>query len=206
LEESTYEFDGSEDLSRPWAWATYRYLQHEQTDTFDAYREAYDADATTAFTDYFDVATTVDAVENWLPNEQEPMSPIFVDWIHISDGVVEGEATYFSMAVAKDGDAITTSHDATTGYAGIVAGYEDSSNSSSWLVGDDGSLWTFVVTNGEAYWWFMDDIAVADRYEWTLSGTSVTINGVTYEETNGFTPRGGIALYESAVLFEDILF
>jgi len=204
LAEGSYDFDGTGDLSRPWAWATYRYLQHEEPDAFDAFRAAYDADGSVALSDHVDIDTTVGAVETWIVDEQEPMTPIFLDWIHVTEGVVAGEAVYHSMAVAKEDGVFSASHDAPEGYAGIVASYDDVSNFSSWLVGSDGGVWTFVATGGDAVWWYMDAAPEADRFEWALDGTTVTLNGVSYEETNGFTPRGGIALYGTEIVLEDI--
>jgi hypothetical protein len=202
LAEGSYTFDGHNDLSRPWALATVRYLQTETPAAFDAFRDAYDADATVALADHVDVGETVAAVEAWLPGDQEPMTPIFYDWIHVTEGVVDGEAPYFSTAVAKSGSLFGASHDAPVGSAGIMAGFDDSANYSAWLVGADGKVWTFVSTDNNALWWEMGAVPVAERYEWALDGTTVTVNGVSFEETNGFTPRGGLALYGDEVRFE----
>jgi hypothetical protein len=206
LAEGDFDFSGSGDLSRPLAWATYRYLQHEAPDAFDAFRAAYDADASVLLSDHVDVAATTAAVADWLPDEQEPMTPIFLDWIHVTEGVVVGESPYFSMALAKSGETFTASHDTPQGYAGVVAAYTDSSNYSAWLVGADGELWTFVSTGGEALWWPMGTAPVGDRFTWTVSGTTITVNGVAYEESSGFTPRGGVALSGDAVVMESISF
>ena len=93
---------------------------------------------------------------------------------------------------------------ASTDWDGIVAAYDDSSNYSAWLVGADGGLWTFVAIEGAATWWYMDAAPVADDFTWELSGTTVTVNGVSYEETNGLQPRGGVAVYADGVLFQDV--
>lgn len=205
LAEGSYTFDGESDLSRPWAWATTKYLQDEEPAAFDAFRDSYDSDSSTLLSDYVDIADTVAAVEAWLPLHQEPMKPIYYDWVHVSDGVVWGEGPYFSMAISKQTDSFAASHAAPIGYAGIVAAYNDSSNYSAWLVGADGGLWTFVAIEGAATWWYMDAAPIADAFTWELSGATVTVNGVSYEETSGFQPRGGIALYGDKVQFEDIL-
>lgn len=204
LAEGSYSFDGHSDLSRPWALATTRYLQEEEPAAFDAFRDAYDADPAVALADYVDVASTVSAVEAWLPGDQEPLTPIFYDWIHITEGEVDGEAPYFSMALSKSGDTFAAGHAAPVGSAGIVAGYDDSSNYSAWLVGADGTVWTFVSTAGKALFWEMGAVEPATRYDWTLDGTTVTLNGVAFEEANGFTPRGGVALYGDTVSFDTI--
>lgn len=204
LSEGTYDFGGSGDLSRPWAWATYKHLQEEEAEAFDAFRAAYDEDPSASLSSFVDVPAVVAAVEEGLPTAQEPMRPIFLDWIHITEGVVLGEAPYFSMAVAKAGETFSASHDFPAGYAGVVAAYEDSSNYSAWLVGPDG-LWTFVSLEGKALWWYMDAAPEADRISWTLSGTTVTLNGVSYTETSGLSPRGGVAVYADTVQIEDIV-
>ena len=203
LAEETYSFDGTGDLSRPWAWATTRYLLEEEPEAFGDFRDAYDADDSTLLDDYVDVAETVASVEQWVVDEQEPMIPIFLDWIHITEGVVVGEAPYFSMAVAKSGADFTVSHDSPVGYAGVVAAYDDSSNYSAWLVGPDG-LWMFVSTGGEALWWWVDDAPEGDRFDWSVSGTTVTLNGVSHTDDSGFTPRGGAAVYGDVVVMEGI--
>ena len=205
LAEGVVDFDGTNDLSRPWAWATFRYLQTVETTDFDAFRDDYDADASALLADHLDVDAAVAGMEAWLPEAQEPLTPIFLDWIHIAPGEVEGEALYSSFAVAKQEEAFSAAHEApVTGDAGIVAGYEDASNYSLWLVNTTGAVWTFVSTDGSAIWWPMGDVPLADRYEWSLDGTVVTLNGQAFEETNGFPPRGGLALYGDALIFEDI--
>ena len=204
LAEAEYTFDGHSDLSRPWALATVRYLQTEEPAAFDAFRDAYDADPEVALADYVDVADTEAAVEAWLPGDQEPMTPVFYDWLHVTEGEVDGEALYFSMAVAKDGDVFSARHDAPAGYAGIVAGYDDSANYSAWLVDAAGEVWTFVSNANSALWWDMGAVPVAEQYAWTLDGTTVTVNGVEFAEMNGFTPRGGVALYGDVVRFDEV--
>ncbi len=204
LAEGTLSFSGSGDLSRPWAWATYRYLQQEQPAAFDAFRAAYDADPGAALSEHVDVAATVQAVQAWLPQQQEPMTPVFYEWIHITDGVVHGESPYFSMALAKQGERFTVSHDAPVGSAGVVAGYDDSSNYSAWLVDPAGGVWTFVSIAGAATWWSMGAVDPAERYSWTVEGTVVTLNGVEFEEVNGFGERGGIAVNADSVWMEEI--
>jgi hypothetical protein len=205
LSEGQYSFEGTGDLSRPWAWATVRYLNAEQPADFDAFRDAYDADGSVLLADYVDIDETVAAVEAWVVGEQEPMTPVFLDWIHITDGVVAGTGPYLSMAVAKSEGDFAVSHDAPEGYAGVVAGYDDSSNYVAWLVGADGGLWTFVSTGGEALWWWMDDAPEGDRFDWSVSGSTVTVNGTDYTESSGFATHGGVALYDDTVIMEDIV-
>lgn len=206
LAEGTLAFTGSGDLSRPWAWATYRYLQQEEPAAFDAFRAAYDADPSTILADHVDVEQTVSSVQSWLPGQQEPMTPVFYDWIHITDGVVHGESPYFSMALAKQSERFTVSHDAPVGSAGVVAGYDDSSNYSAWLVAPDGGVWTFVSIAGSATWWSMGAVEPAERYTWTVEGTVVGLNGVDFEEGNGFAPRAGIAVNADSLWMEGIGF
>lgn len=204
LAEGSVDFDGSADLSRPWAWALTRYLDQEEPQAFSDFRDAYDADPAELLADHVDLPQVMAELEAWLPAQQEPMTPVFYEWIHVTDGVVIGDSPYLTLSITKESERLSVSHDAPVGHAGVLAGYDDSSNYSAWLVGADGGVWTFVSIGGVATWWAMGAVEPAERYTWTVEGTAVELNGVPFVEGNGFAPRTGLAVNGDTVWMEEL--
>ena len=71
--------------SRSDAWAVFRYLDTGALKPkFKTYRDTMDATGTASFSNLVvDPATLSSPVAAWVPTAQEPMKPIFVEWVHV---------------------------------------------------------------------------------------------------------------------------
>ena len=101
--------------TRPVAMAIVQHLHTTDPDGFQAFRAEMDAHTTDplgAFETHLGDATSLASdVESWIGDNQEPMNPVYVEWIHRGPRTVE---TLFvdgvsSMSLAKEpGDLSTT--------------------------------------------------------------------------------------------------
>ena len=99
---------GTAPPDRPAAWAIFRYLDTgTQHDAFKLFRDAFDADLTDpahSFAALVGAPAALSApLDAWIAGAQEPMKPIFTEWIHVGPGAVIADSPgYFSLAIVKD--------------------------------------------------------------------------------------------------------
>jgi hypothetical protein len=76
---------GSKTGSRADAWAIFRFLDTgSYRAAFQAFRDAYDANTAPSFDALVAPPSSLASpLASWLPNAQEPMKPIFTEWIHV---------------------------------------------------------------------------------------------------------------------------
>jgi len=204
------------------AWALFRHLdQGPQHDAFQRFRDAVDAgeiDAARGFAALVgDPAAVSASLDAWLPGAQEPMKPIFTEWIHVGPGAVTAESrSYFSLAIVKD----PVSHfearwDATpvaTGAVGVVLAYQDDKDYEALVAAPDGSLRTFTATAGSTQW---NDAGTAPAPSGSVGtiavdfgaggAVTVTVNGAASTRSIGTLPASaGLAVSDGRVAFHHV--
>ena len=216
---------GSGSPSRAESWATVRFFEEGDEKAhraaFDAFREAFDTgivDAAHSFdTLVGSPAGFVDPLKLWLPSSQQPMEPVFTEWVHRAPhAVLAYSPGVFSLAVMKgDVSHFETKFDvpiAASWKVGAVLGYDDASNYLGVVVDQGGSLASFTATKGKAYWGSVGTApASVDGKLGTLAvdfigggKAKLTVNGKPVELDIGFAPRAGLSLNDTRVLFHDI--
>ncbi len=213
--------DGS--ISRPLEWAMFRYFDRAEdgalAESWRDFRTAIDAGVTdreAQFEASFGAAPAEfeQPLRDWLANEQQPLEPAWLEWIHVDPARVEGFADVMSIAPLKDGadrfELRFEVPDEPSWWGGAMLSYDDSSNFVALLVGSDGSLSTFELHGGEVAWNGAgpapspEDGAYGLALEHGATETTVTINGQTATFPLDYTPAGGPALYEARIRFEGI--
>lgn len=150
---------GSVQGSRADAWALFRYLDtgsHEAG--FKAFRDAFDANMNPSFASLVaDPASLSAPLVAWVPTAQEPMKPIFTEWIHVGPHAVDvATPVYFSLALVKE---TNVSHFEAkfqvppmgNWTVGAIVSYVDSQHYVGVVHGSDGKVQTFTA-NGSAVW------------------------------------------------------
>jgi hypothetical protein len=213
---------GSAPPDRPAAWAIFRYLDTgAQHDAFKLFRDAFDADLTDAAHSF---ATLVGApaalsspLDAWIGGAQEPMKPIFTEWIHVGPGAVIADSPgYFSLAIVKDPvthfEARWDVPSAATWSAGVVLAYQDSKNYAAVVLSPDGKLRTFTATAGSALWNDAGTAPAPTANVGTIAvdfgaggAVTVTVNGVASSLSIGSLPASaGLAVSDSRVDWHDV--
>lgn len=96
--------NGTVTPSRADAFALVRYLDTgPYAASFTAFRDAFDATGTASFSGLVtDPSTLAAPLSTWLPSVQEPMKPVFTEWVHVSSTrVLVDTPSVFSIAVLK---------------------------------------------------------------------------------------------------------
>lgn len=154
--------------------------------------------------------TLTDALLAFVPTQQEPMSPVWLDWLpEASDAAsgwadasgaarVKGEVTTFSMTVT-----------APAAYVGSVYGYDEATGDLELaLLGADGSVSRFAVAGGVVAWDVYGSVTTSGDVDWTqVAGdgtTDVVVGGTTVSLPRSFAPAGGLAVYYDAADFRDL--
>jgi len=209
--------------SRPLSWAVTGYLERgdggAKADAFAAYRALMDAGSPAGPSEFEALLGPLSAfdvgVAEWLPTAQEPLTPIFTEWMHVAPGKVRSLRTgALSLARVKQPHSafeITVEEGSSGAYAGVLAGFTDTTNFVAYLVGDDGRISEFKVVDGGVSW---ENVGPAvspnadGSYIWTVSHTGtetqVEVNGVSHRATAGFQAVSGPAAYDSEVTFTDM--
>lgn len=214
---------GEAEASRAESWAMIAYLERgadgAHAEAFAAFRAVMDADNPAGPSDFEELVLPLDAFESgvaeWLPTAQEPLKPIYTEWMHVAPGTVRSLRTgLLSLARVK---APHTSFElkatvlSSGTYAGVLTGFTDSDNFVAYLVGEDLQLSEFKVVADVVSWEKMG-LAVVPKdegsFHWSVthsdSETQVEVNGVSFTAAGGFEPVSGPAAYDAEVLFTDL--
>jgi hypothetical protein len=196
---------GSKTGTRADAWAIFRYLDTgSYRAAFETFRDAYDANTAPSFDSLVAPASSlVSKVTSWLPSAQEPMKPIFTEWIHVGPDAVNVDTPgVFSLAIVKSAApthlqanfAVPTSGNFDVG---VVVAYTDSTHYIGVVHGNDGNVRTFTA-NGTAIWNNVGTAPAPSNGEEVISVDFA--NGVAHVGFNGTTidvpsttPHAGIA-------------
>jgi hypothetical protein len=151
------------------------------------------------------------ALEAFVPEDQEPLAPIYLDWIPEGDDTaygfsdvsagarVKGEVTRFTMTVAAP----------TVGSVGSVYGYDDATGDLELaLLSADGSVSRFAVIGGAVSWDDYGTAALVPTMDWEQEAgdatTTVTLGGTAVDLPRALPPAGGLALYGAEAHFAAI--
>ena len=204
---------GSVTPTRAQAWALFRYLDTNLRAKLTAYRDALDATGTASFaTLVADPATLGTPLAAWLPTAQEPMKPIFTEWVHVgpssvlvdtpgvfSLAVVKGSATHFEAKLELPASGPWT--------AGAVVSYTDATHYIGVVQASNGMVKTFTA-NGSAIW---NDLGAAPlpsakveafSVDFTGGNANVTFNGKSFTVAAA-APRSGLAANNTTAGFAD---
>jgi len=206
---------GTAVATRPEAWAIFRYLDTgAEKARFKAFRDAFDAGKSPSFADLVAPPASLTApVLAWLPSAQEPMKPIYTEWIHVGPHAVNVDTPgVFSLAVVK---APTVTHfegkarvPATGKWSvGVVVSYTDPKNYVGVVHDSDGTVSTFTAT-GSAVWAKVGTApkptgAEVFSVEYAAGRANVTFNGASVSVAAP-TPRAGLAANDTAASFHDV--
>jgi hypothetical protein len=212
---------GTREPSRPASWALFRYLDTgARRVAFQSFRAALDADRTDPERGFAalvgDPAALSRPLAAWLPDVQEPLKPIFTEWIHVGPRAVMGSSPgLFSLAIVKDAlthfEARYEAPAAAGGAAGVVIGYADDQNYQAVVVSPDGKLRTFTSTDGTARWSDAGTAPAVNGGEGAIAvdfgeqTVTVTVNGATATLAMGALPaKAGLAVSDARVSFHDV--
>ncbi|MGZ3424378.1 MAG: hypothetical protein ACXVEE_41350 [Polyangiales bacterium] len=207
---------GTKDGSRADAWAIFRYLDTgARREAFRAYRDAFDADASASFSTLVAPPDSLVApLTAWLPSAQEPMKPVFTEWIHVGPrSVIVDTPSYFSLAVVK---ATVTHFEAKLEVpasgkwtAGVVVSYTDDKHYIGVVWADDGKVKTFTAA-GSAIW---ADLGSAPKptgvatfaVDFSAGNATVKFGGTPFV-IPVTSPRAGLAANDTRARFVDVAF
>jgi hypothetical protein len=152
---------------------------------------------------------------SWLQIEQQPMEPVFVDWVHVKPGVIRSYSVgdyVFSLARLKE----PVSHFEVTvpvpaqgsWWAGVVVAFEDPDNWVGYLAGP-GQLTVARRAGGGIGWDWVADLPTppsGGSHAWAVDYEGdtafVTVNGVAVTETTDVALAGGVVVNGSNLSFE----
>jgi hypothetical protein len=211
------------DVSRPTAQELVRLLTSDPifAEGFSAWRADVGAGASATDLDAF--AATIapldevaDAYAAWVRLDQEPMTPVWLDWIPLGAGSAYGASDVSSAARLKAGvDTFSMTTGAPTGGAnvGTVYGYDPATGDIELaFVSADGSVSRFAVLAGSVAWDVLGSAPVSAPVSggvvWSQSAgegtTTVTVGDTQVELPRTLPAAGGLALYAGEAVFEDV--
>jgi hypothetical protein len=211
------------DVSRPTAQELVRLLTSDPifAEGFSAWRADVGAGASATDLDAF--AATIapldevaDAYAAWVRLDQEPMTPVWLDWIPLGAGSAYGASDVSSAARLKAGvDTFSMTTGAPTGGAnvGTVYGYDPATGDIELaFVSADGSVSRFAVVAGSVAWDVLGSAPVSAPVSggvvWSQSAgegtTTVTVGDTQVELPRTLPAAGGLALYAGEAVFEDV--
>jgi hypothetical protein len=153
----------------------------------------------------------------WLPTSQQPMRPIFTEWVHRGPtSVLAYSPGVFSLAVVKaSATHIESTFDVpATGpfRVGVVIGFDDPQTFKAIVVDRDGALHSFVAQSGQAFWYAAGKVAPFDsattgKLVVDLDGSmqaTLTVNGIATMHDTEFTSKVGVALNDARHRLRDL--
>lgn len=209
---------GAESPTRAMAMAIFAYIEDTDPDGLVALRaelDAHTSDPLGAFQTHLgDPAVLQDQVVTWIADHQEPMNPVYLEWIHRTPTAVE---TLFvdgvlSMTLAKEsGDlSATIVPRAEPWIGGLLIGFEDTDNYTVALTEPGGEVSVFEVGGGTVDWFSVGTITPPEygpvSLELTHSGgtAQISINGESVSHPLVHAEARGLAVYGTNLRFEDI--
>lgn len=151
------------------------------------------------------------ALLDFVPLDQEPMHPVWMDWIPEGDDRALGFAEASSAARVK-GEIREFSMDVAwpeTGNVGSVYGYdEETGDAELAFLGADGAVSRFAVVGGVVEWDTEWSVARSATVKWSqlaaTTTTTISVGGGSVELLRLLPPAGGLALYGATADFSSI--
>ncbi len=207
-------------FERPVAMAATRYFETADEGALAAnYQEFEDAvdidgvDAATAFNNFLGMPSSYDGpIEDWLNNEQEPMSVVFLEWTHVSSTSVRGRAAgVLTVARLKKPTQHFEARFAAPGEGGLLIAYENATKYVAVVLRKSGKVEKFSFL-GASPLWLSTSMSVPQANDYHMSFQRVDSDTITLTVNDSSTDidhgpaaaAGGLALHDSDILFRDI--
>ena len=203
--------------SRPVAMAIYQHLDRVHPDDFATFRDAMDghtADPLGDFEAIFGDANAIgDDVVAWIDNNQEPMTPVYLEWIHRTPTTVEsifvnGASSFARVKVPPSVFEVDVHAGAGDWNGGVLLSWDDHSNYTAAFAASGGSVSIFEVIDGGVDWFDIGTAPALDggKHTWTLShsggNAEFSIGEDSFEQPVQQAPSAGFAVYDSDLRFE----
>lgn len=205
--------------SRPIAHELVRLLSSdpELADGFAAWRNAVAGGTEATDMNAFGAAIApvdevAEAFAAWVPRDQEPMTPLLLDWIPQGSDSARGFSSVSSAVRLKDvSDVFSMSTDAPSAGAsvGTVYGYDPATGDTELaFVSADGAVSRFAVLAGVVTWDILGSASVTGGVVWSQASgdgvTTVTIGDASIDLPRTLPAAGGLALYNADAVFEGL--
>ena len=196
---------------RPIWFAVTRWLMALDPEAFEDFRLAYDADSSVTVSSYFGTLDG-DAFEAWLRGEQEPLTPVWIEWTHRSSDSLRGFADYSSVARVKvpaDSFSATLQVPNESFMAGLLLGWDSAQEHTVLYVHQDGSLTLGETLGGSLTFWEAGSIPSPSgrlpmSLEWDQGQPVVQLGDDEVRPALQHAPGGGLAIYDADVVFSEM--
>ena len=203
--------------SRPEGMALFQYLDRTYPEDFAVFRDAMDAHSTDPLGDFQAIFGDPEAVAEdlatWIETHQEPLAPVYLEWIHrtpstVASIFVNGVSSF--ARVKAPPETFTVDVHAGTGAwtGGVLLSWDGYDDYTAAFASSQGSVSIFEVIGGDVAWF---DIGTAPdlidgKHTWTLtheaSTASFEINGAGFSHDLAQSPSAGLSVYDSDLMFE----
>jgi len=159
-----------------------------------------------------DIPALEERLAAFVAGDQEPMVPVYLEWLHRTPTSVRGWADGL-ITVARHKappDAVTLrSEGPSSGAVGLLLSWDSGQDYDALVLNGAGELWTFNAVAGTNTWNYVDTVAApgpAVAWELTHEGTEavVTVDGAMVRVPIGATPAVGLAVEDDDVLFSEL--
>lgn len=207
-------------FERPIAMAVTRYFETAEegalAENHQEFEDAVDidgVDAATAFNNFLGMPSSYDApIEEWLKNEQEPMSVVFLEWTHVSSTSIRGRAAgVLTVARLKKPTQHFEARFAAPGEGGLLIAYENANKYVAVILRKSGKVEKFSYL-GDSPLWLSTTMSVPQASDYHMSFQRVdndtitlTVNDSSADIDHGpAAAAGGLALHDGDILFRGI--
>ncbi len=196
---------------RPIWFAVTRWLMALDPEAFEDFRLAYDADSSVTVSSYFGTLDG-DAFEAWLRGEQEPLTPVWIEWTHRNSDSVRGFAEYSSVARVKvPGDNFSTTLRVPNErfMAGLLLGWDSAQEHTVLYVDESGGLTLGETLGGSLTFWDAGAISAPSdslpmSLSWDQGQPVVELGGDQVRPVLQHAPGAGLAIYGADVVFDEM--
>ncbi|MCO4772839.1 MAG: hypothetical protein KDA24_22595 [Deltaproteobacteria bacterium] len=212
-------FDDGAWPGRPLAMEFLR-LVHTSPDLapgWDALRTTIDADGSVSSDEVEEVfGISIEQLEQrlvaFVPTDQEPMIPVYLEWLHRTPQSVRGWADgVITVSRHKNPPAEISlvSEGPSTGGVGLLLSWDSGSDYDALVLKPDGALWSFNAVGGTNTWSSAGSVgAPGTSVAWTLrhedAEAVVTVDGVEVRVPTHATPSAGLAVENDDVIFTEL--
>lgn len=153
-----------------------------------------------------------DALAQWVPENQEEMAPIYLDWVPIAGDAAWGFAGASAAARVKlpvDRFSMVTDVPISGESVGTVYGYDAGTGDIEMaFLSADGGVSRFAAVGGAVTWDGYGTVSLDRDVRWSqvagVDSTEVTIAGQVVDLPRTLPAAGGLALYNANAIFEDL--
>lgn len=150
------------------------------------------------------------ALQDFVPEDQEPLSPVWLDWIPEGDDAALGWADASSAARVKGEVSRQDMRFAwPTGSVGSVYGYDEGPGDIELaLLSADGSVSRFAYIGGAVSWDVLGYVSVDSEARWSQvadeDSTEIAVGEEAVTLPRTLSPAGGLALYADEARYSEL--